>query len=146
MDLRVLLIHGDRRSDSQYATSFCAAEPAISVSIAQTPQEVRNQPIPGIILLDLELSHPPSLDMLLWLRSEDPYTRIPVIAITSPRTAHHVNRAYELGANSCVMQDESGGLVDEIARGIGSYARVLQSYAQAGDPARRPAPVRDNLT
>ena len=60
--------------------------------------------------------------------SVKPYSQVPVIALTSSQTSDRINRAYELGVNSCVMKSESGGLQSEVARGIGSYAKCLKSY------------------
>ena len=130
MELRLLLIHGDRPRDLLYKTILSSVEPAMDISIAQTREEIESHPLPVLILLDLDLSLPSSLEILEWLRSEKSYHQIPVIALTSTQTADRVNRAYELGANSCVMKTENG-LMAEIARGIASFARILSGWPQA---------------
>lgn len=123
-DPRVLLIHKERARDVLYRKTLSEAEPAIEVSFAETMEDVRSFPLPEVILLDL--SSPSSLEILLWLRSEKHYDRIPVITLTSSEDAAPVNRAYELGANSCVMKSENG-LLAETARGIAGFARVLKA-------------------
>ena len=123
--MRVLLIHGDSPNGYLHKTTLLGFEPTIDVSVARTADEIRELPVPTLILLDLVL--PPSLEILQWFRSEKSYLPVPVIALSSPQTAERVGRAYELGANACVMKAEDGGLMDEVARGIGSYARVMES-------------------
>jgi DNA-binding response OmpR family regulator len=100
------------------------------ISVAETTEEIQGTPLPELILLDLDHWRPPSLEILKWLRSQKPYARIPVIALTSAGATDRVSRAYELGANSCVMKHENGGLIEDVARGIGSYAKVLQLHRQ----------------
>jgi CheY-like chemotaxis protein len=127
MGLSVLLIPGDQAQDSLRNTMRLSGELAMDVSVARTPVEVRSKPVPDVILLDLSLAQPSSFEILQWLRSENPYLEIPVIALSSANIADSVERAYQLGANACVLKRNDGGLDDEVVRGIGSYAKALKS-------------------
>ncbi len=127
MGLSVLLIPGDQAQDSLRNTMRLSGELAMDVSVARTPVEVRSKPVPDVILLDLSLAQPSSFEILQWLRSENPYLEIPVIALSSANVADLVERACQLGANACVIKRNDGGLDDEVVRGIGSYAKALKS-------------------
>ncbi len=125
MDPSLLLIHDDREEDVQLRTALRYAVPRLDIWVARHLDDVRTFPPPKLILLDLDLPQPGALDVLQWLRSGEPYERIPVIVLTSPQGASQVDRALELGANSCLLKPEKGEVLDGVARGIGTYARLL---------------------
>lgn len=128
MSLRVLLIHADESHGAQSKASLLSAEPEMQVATAQSLHEVKSHPVPEVILLDLNSS----LEVLEWLRSEGPYLGVPVIALGSSATLDCVDRAYQLGANACVMTNDDGALREDIARGIGTYVKVLSSSRTPG--------------
>jgi DNA-binding response OmpR family regulator len=93
MSLRVLLIHGDSPDGYLHKTTLLGFEPTIDVSVARTADEIRKLPVPTLILLDLDLVLPPSLEILQWLRSEKSYLPVPVIALSSPQTVERASAA-----------------------------------------------------
>jgi CheY-like chemotaxis protein len=127
MDSTLLLIHSDLDQAGVLCNAFKQVVPEIVLSLARDTMEVRQCPIPGMILLDLDQSAP--FEILKWLRYHDSYRRIPVIALASSPEPGEVTQAYELGANSCVLKSE-GGIAAEVARGIGTYLKVLQGPHQ----------------
>ena len=120
----ILLIHGERSRDVVYRKCLSSAGLTLEICVAETPADVRSHPLPEVVLLDLDHTHPSSFEILQWLRSEPPYARIPVIALTSSQEPDRINRAYELGANSCVLKNRDG-FTAETARGIAAFANVL---------------------
>lgn len=118
MESTLLLIHGDREEDVQFRTVLKRTTPGLDLSIACNPDQVRVFPPPKLILLDLDLCEPSAFEMLKWLRSGQPYERIPVIVMSSSQETNHVNRALELGATSCLLKPADSDL-DGVARGIG---------------------------
>jgi DNA-binding response OmpR family regulator len=125
MDSPLLLIHGDREEDLQFRSALRGAVPHLRLHIARHPREIDLYPVPKLILLDLDLCHPPALEMLEWLRSGRLYDRVPLIVLSSSRETNHVTRALELGALSCVLKPANPALLDGVAKGIGMYAKLL---------------------
>jgi CheY-like chemotaxis protein len=127
MDSSLLLIHNDPVQVDVLSTVLAQAAPDIILAIARNTHEVSRHPIPGMILLDLDHSTP--FDILKWLRYHESYRPIPVIALASATKQDEVNQAYELGANSCLLKSD-GSIAAEVARGIGTYLRVLKGQTQ----------------
>jgi len=119
----LLLIHSDLDQAGALSSVLTEATPDIVLSLARDTVEVERLPIPGMILLDLDHSAPFSI--LEWLRYHKSYRPIPVIALASSESSD-INQAYKLGANSCVLKSE-GGIAAEVARGIGTYLKVLNA-------------------
>jgi CheY-like chemotaxis protein len=119
----MVLFIGD---DSRLSGVFSNEAPHVNLCMARSREEVGAHPLPQLILLDLDLPQPSAFEVLSWLRAERFYEKIPVIALTSSEDASIVNRAYALGANSCLVKSQTATSMDGIARGIGSYAALLQ--------------------
>jgi two-component system response regulator len=84
-------------------------------------------PIPQLILLDLDLPHQSGFDALEWLRTEPRFSAIPVIVLTASRQASDIDGAYALGASSCLLKSVDEDAMQDIARGIGDYAELLNA-------------------
>jgi DNA-binding response OmpR family regulator len=125
MDSTLLLIHSDRDEDVQFRSALRGADPCLRLHVARHPDEVDLCLVPRLILLDLDLFHPPALEMLEWLRSRPLYDRVPVIVLSTSRETNQVTQAFELGAISCVLKPKNPTLLDGVAKGIGTYARLL---------------------
>jgi two-component system response regulator len=57
-------------------------------------------PLPGVLLLDLNMPKLNGLDVLSWIRRQPEHLALPVIMFTTSYFGQEINRAYELGANS----------------------------------------------
>jgi CheY-like chemotaxis protein len=91
----------------------------------------RLHPWPGLILLDLDFPRKSGLDILSWRRTRPRIRRIPVIVLSSSRQTRHVNRAYELGANSYLIKpSEPGFLLDY----MGTIIQYWLQFNQIPDP------------
>ena len=62
------------------------------------------QPVPNVILLDLDLPKLGGLEILRRLKSHEDFKTIPVIMLTNSCNEHDIHEAYQLGANSYVMK------------------------------------------
>ena len=73
-------------------------------------------PLPMLILLDLKLPRRSGLEVLAWIREQEPpIRRIPVVVLTSSKQSNDINRAYELGANSYLVKPVAfEGLLDMV--------------------------------
>ena len=79
-------------------------------------------PFPALLLLDLKLPRRSGLELISWVRSQEPpLRRMPVVVLTSSNQPKDVNRAYEAGANSYVVKPTG---FDELT----TLVKVLSSY------------------
>ena len=138
VDYSVLLVV-DNADLSRLAVGFMRAAPHIRLCIANDAIEAKAylsgrddyadrdvHPIPQVILLDIDLPQKSGLELLRWMKADRGLTLLPVIVLTSCCESTDVNRAYELGANSCLLKSEDEAIMHDIARGIGDYASVLR--------------------
>lgn len=56
--------------------------------------------LPLILITDLKMPRMDGFELLKWVRSEEKFSKIPVIAYSSSGMAADVNKAYELGATN----------------------------------------------
>lgn len=59
-------------------------------------------PLPSIVLLDLNLPRISGFEVLEYIRDRSGLRRLPVIVMSTSRETLDINRAYDLGANSYV--------------------------------------------
>ena len=64
----------------------------------------RAYPLPGLVLLDLNLPYWSGFEVLEWLRQQPHLRRLPVVVFTSSSRADDVARAYDAGANGYVVK------------------------------------------
>jgi CheY-like chemotaxis protein len=78
-------------------------------------------PLPLLILLDLKLPRCSGLEVLEWLKQQQPIRRIPVVVLTSSRESVDVDRAYDLGANSYLVKPVTFDALSNMIRTIDAY-------------------------
>ena len=61
-------------------------------------------PLPGLVMLDLNLPRRSGLEVLAWMRQQPALRRIVAIVFTSGLDAREVKRAYDLGVNSFIAK------------------------------------------
>jgi CheY-like chemotaxis protein len=83
-------------------------------------------PVPQVILLDIDLAKESSFKVVRWLREEANHLNIPVIGITCGTDKSIIDRAYKVGATSCVLKDKEGSVLSDIATGLADYAALLR--------------------
>lgn len=102
-----------RLRDGEEAMAYLAG-------IGQYADRVQN-PIPAVILLDLNLPKFNGYQLMVWLRTQPDLKRIPVVVLTESRDATSINRAYDAGANSYLVKP---GEPSEISRVVD----LVQNY------------------
>ncbi|MEO6034828.1 MAG: response regulator [Verrucomicrobiota bacterium] len=60
----------------------------------------KNNPLPAILLLDLNMPKISGFEILTWIRGQVDLKRLPVVVLSTSSQQHDVRKAYELGANS----------------------------------------------
>jgi CheY-like chemotaxis protein len=64
-------------------------------------------PMPGLVLLDLQLPHKMGLEVLEWVRQQSELESLIVIILSSSIHEGDIQRAYELGANAFLVKPSS---------------------------------------
>jgi CheY-like chemotaxis protein len=71
----------------------------------KAPFENRRQcPLPGLVLLDLNLPYWSGFEVLEWIRQQPHLRRLPVVVFTSSNRPDDISRAYDAGANGYVVK------------------------------------------
>jgi two-component system, response regulator len=73
------------------------------------------KPLPGIILLDLNMPIMDGREVLQILKNDDRFKSIPVVVLTTSKAEEDVARSYDMGVNSFIIKPVSfEGLVEMI--------------------------------
>jgi CheY-like chemotaxis protein len=64
----------------------------------------KEYPLPALMLLDLNMPRKNGLEVLSWIRQQNPLRRLPVVILSSSSQGPHINKAYEMGANSYLVK------------------------------------------
>jgi CheY-like chemotaxis protein len=67
----------------------------------------QEHPLPGLLLLDLNLPYWSGIEVLGWLRGQPRLKWLPVVIFTSSRRPDDVVKAYEAGANGYLVKPNS---------------------------------------
>jgi CheY-like chemotaxis protein len=82
----------------------------------------RNQyPMPGLVLLDLNLPKKPGLEVLKWIRHQPACHTLPVVVFTSSSREIDIHRSYALGANACVVKPALLAELQEAVKAIKDF-------------------------
>lgn len=83
------------------------------------------EPIPAVILLDINMPKISGLEVLRQLKAHERFRRIPVVMLTSSREDRDLKTAYDLGVNSYIEKPVSFAKFMEVADHIELYWCVL---------------------
>jgi two-component system, response regulator len=111
---------------------------ALDYLLGTGPHAAAPQPLPEVVLLDLNLPRVDGLEVLRRLR-EDPRTKhLPVVVLTSSNQEQDILSSYDLGANSYVRKPVDFDQFIEAARQLGLYWLVLNQTPPDVSRSRRP--------
>jgi CheY-like chemotaxis protein len=82
------------------------------------------QPVPAVILLDLQLPRYHGLEVLKKLKAHPQYCTIPVVILTTSGEEDDIHAAYKLGANSYIIKPVNFDKFIEVAELINLYWTV----------------------
>lgn len=82
-------------------------------------------PLPAVILLDINLPKVNGLEVLQKLKAHPVFRRIPVVVLTSSRENSDLKTAYDLGVNSYIEKPVSFNKFIEVAEHIELYWCLL---------------------
>ena len=78
-------------------------------------------PLPAVILLDLNLPKFNGYQLMLWLRTQPEIKRIPVVVLTESHDPAAINRAYDAGASSYLVKPDTSADFCAVADLVQSY-------------------------
>lgn len=94
-------------------------------ALAFLPRWEGGDPIPAVILLDINMPKVSGLEVLRQLKSHERFRRIPVVMLTSSREDRDLKAAYDLGVNSYIEKPVSFSKFMEVADHVELYWCVL---------------------
>ena len=89
------------------------------------PRWEKGEPLPVVILLDLNLPKINGLEVLKVLKSHPVYKTIPVVVLTTSSESSDVKTAYQLGVNSYIIKPVDFEKFIDMAKHIELYWNVL---------------------
>lgn len=101
--------------DGQQASDFLCAD-----------DDTRGEPLPGLVLLDINLPKVDGLQILRNFKATPGGKRTPVIVLTSSNDSTDINKAYDAGANSYLVKPVTFSAFTEVAIAIKAFW-VLQN-------------------
>ncbi|MDP1687490.1 response regulator [Hydrogenophaga sp.] len=94
-------------------------------ALAFFPRWAAGEPLPAVILLDINLPKVNGLEVLQKLKEHPVFRRIPVVVLTSSRENSDLDTAYDLGVNSYIEKPVSFNKFIEVAEHIELYWCLL---------------------
>ena len=79
------------------------------------------EPLPGLILLDLNMPRKDGRTALGEIRADEELRRIPIVVLTTSKAEEDILRTYGLGVNSFITKPVSFDGLVEIVRVLGKY-------------------------
>lgn len=78
-------------------------------------------PLPGLILLDLNMPRKDGREALREIKSDPQLRRIPIVVLTTSKAEEDILRSYDLGVNSYVTKPVTFQSLVELVRVLGRY-------------------------
>jgi two-component system response regulator len=98
---------------------------AVVFLLGDEKRGIEAQPLPLIVLLDLNLPKLDGFEVLTRLRAAPRTRRLPVVVLTSSNSEEDVVRSYDLGVNSYVRKPVEFGEFASAVRQVGLYWLLL---------------------
>jgi CheY-like chemotaxis protein len=84
-------------------------------------------PLPGLLLLDLNLPYWSGIEVLVWLRQQEQLRRLPVLIFSSSSRPDDIAKAYDAGTNGYLVKPSSFPEFEALARALRDFWMV-QNY------------------
>jgi CheY-like chemotaxis protein len=83
--------------------------------------ELRGTPLPGLILLDLNMPRKDGREALKEIKAHPEFRRIPIVVLTTSKAEEDILRTYDLGVNSYITKPVTFKSLVEIVKVLGRY-------------------------
>lgn len=84
-------------------------------------QSAENYPLPGLILLDLNMPRKDGREALKEIKNDPKLRKIPVVVLTTSQAEEDIYKTYDLGVNSFVTKPVSFNSLVEVMKKVGQY-------------------------
>lgn len=84
-------------------------------------EKLRAEPLPGLILLDLNMPRKDGREALKEIKADPNLRRIPIVVLTTSKAEEDILRSYDLGVNSYVTKPVTFKSLVELIKVIGRY-------------------------
>jgi CheY-like chemotaxis protein len=81
----------------------------------------RNEPLPGLILLDLNMPRKDGREALKEIKADPNLRRIPIVVLTTSKAEEDILRTYDLGVNSYITKPVTFKSLVELIKLLGRY-------------------------
>lgn len=82
---------------------------------------LRDEPLPGLILLDLNMPRKDGREALKDIKADSKLRHIPVVVLTTSKAEEDIVRSYDLGVNSYVTKPVTFKSLVELIKILGHY-------------------------
>lgn len=83
--------------------------------------KLRGEPLPGLILLDLNMPRKDGREALKEIKADPELRRIPIVVLTTSKAEEDIVRSYDLGVNSYVTKPVTFKSLVELIKVLGRY-------------------------
>ena len=83
--------------------------------------EMKKTPLPGLILLDLNIPRKDGRETLKDIKADPELRRIPVVVLTTSKAEEDIQQSYNLGANSYMAKPASFKALVDLVKVLGQY-------------------------
>jgi CheY-like chemotaxis protein len=84
-------------------------------------QHLANKPLPGLILLDLNMPRMDGREALKEIKSDPALCHIPIVVLTTSKAEEDIYRTYNLGVNSFITKPVSFNSLVDLMKTLGKY-------------------------
>lgn len=84
-------------------------------------ENLGSAPLPGLILLDLNMPRKDGREALKELKANPDFRRIPIVVLTTSKAEEDILRSYDLGVNSYITKPVTFKSLVEIIKVLGRY-------------------------
>src|SRR3984957_1080450 len=84
-------------------------------------ESLRGEPLPGLILLDLNMPRKDGREALKEIKADPDLRRIPIVVLTTSKAEEDIVRSYDLGVNSYVTKPVTFKSLVELIKVLGRY-------------------------
>ena len=84
-------------------------------------ESLRGDPLPGLILLDLNMPRKDGREALKEIKADADLRRIPIVVLTTSKAEEDIVRTYDLGVNSYVTKPVTFKSLVELIKVLGNY-------------------------
>lgn len=87
-------------------------------------------PLPGLVLLDLKMPRLNGLETLQWIRSQPEFRMLVVIMFTASANHSDINEAYQRGVNSFIIKPAGTDQLTRLMKALHSYWFECNRFAR----------------